>query len=263
MHDRAQALIVAVAFGYTLMIPVSRREPFNSTPNGGQFDFAWPSARTPHGGASYVWRAYRNQEKYPPENTTPRCAEQVSRACRMALWQEVRNTVASHVQPVPPVPRGVACHLATRAACVSVVPVVPVAQALLTPVTPVLPTPPWRSRLALTLPHTRERGVCRLPPAHPRSRSLATVFPAATVALIAPLATSFPAVTAAPCTLLPTNQATPIELHGRVFALQKGLSKASLPAAALLAGPLGDLAEAGMREGGWLAPTVGAWVGVG
>ena len=29
--------------------------PFNSTPVGGQLDFVWPSARTPHGGASYVW----------------------------------------------------------------------------------------------------------------------------------------------------------------------------------------------------------------
>ena len=26
-----------------------------SHPNGGQFDFFWPPARTPHGGASYVW----------------------------------------------------------------------------------------------------------------------------------------------------------------------------------------------------------------
>ena len=24
-------------------------------PNGVQFGFVWPSARTPHGGASYVW----------------------------------------------------------------------------------------------------------------------------------------------------------------------------------------------------------------
>ena len=31
------------------------REPFNSTPDGGQFDFTRLPARTPHGGASYVW----------------------------------------------------------------------------------------------------------------------------------------------------------------------------------------------------------------
>ena len=31
------------------------REPFNFTPHGGQFDFVWLSARTPHG--EYVWRA--------------------------------------------------------------------------------------------------------------------------------------------------------------------------------------------------------------
>ena len=31
------------------------REPFNFTPMGGQFDFVCLPARTPHGGASYVW----------------------------------------------------------------------------------------------------------------------------------------------------------------------------------------------------------------
>ena len=38
-------------------------------PHGGQSDFVWPSARTPHGIALYVWclTARRNQEKYPPE----------------------------------------------------------------------------------------------------------------------------------------------------------------------------------------------------
>ena len=30
-----------------------QREPFNFTPHGGQFDFVWLSARTPHG--AYVW----------------------------------------------------------------------------------------------------------------------------------------------------------------------------------------------------------------
>jgi len=35
----------------------TRREPFNSTPNGGQFDFVWLSARTPHAGPQRVWRA--------------------------------------------------------------------------------------------------------------------------------------------------------------------------------------------------------------
>ena len=39
-------------------------------PHGGQSDFVWLSARTPHRGASYVWCARRNQEKYPPENIT-------------------------------------------------------------------------------------------------------------------------------------------------------------------------------------------------
>ena len=33
--------------------PGMRRGPFNSTPHGGQFDFVWLSARTPHG--AYVW----------------------------------------------------------------------------------------------------------------------------------------------------------------------------------------------------------------
>ena len=32
-----------------------------------EFDFVWLPARTPHGGASYVWWARRNQEKHPPE----------------------------------------------------------------------------------------------------------------------------------------------------------------------------------------------------
>ena len=38
-------------------------------PHGGQPDFVWLSARTPHGGALYVWclTARRNQEKCPPE----------------------------------------------------------------------------------------------------------------------------------------------------------------------------------------------------
>ena len=37
-------------------------------PDGGQSDFVRLPARTPHGGASYVWclAARRNQEKYPP-----------------------------------------------------------------------------------------------------------------------------------------------------------------------------------------------------
>ena len=32
----------------------TRPQPFNSTPHGGQSDFVWLPARTPHGGASYV-----------------------------------------------------------------------------------------------------------------------------------------------------------------------------------------------------------------
>ena len=43
-----------------------RHEPFNSTPMAGQFDFVRLPARTPHGGASYAWRAQRSHEKYPP-----------------------------------------------------------------------------------------------------------------------------------------------------------------------------------------------------
>ena len=37
-------------------------------PDGGQFDFARSSARTPHVGPQYVWMSWRNQEKYPPDN---------------------------------------------------------------------------------------------------------------------------------------------------------------------------------------------------
>ena len=36
-------------------------------PHGGQFEFARSSARTPHGGASYVEVSRRNQERHPPE----------------------------------------------------------------------------------------------------------------------------------------------------------------------------------------------------
>ena len=45
-------------------------------PHGGQSDFVWLSARTPHGGASYVWclTARRNQEKYPPEKYCRSCS---------------------------------------------------------------------------------------------------------------------------------------------------------------------------------------------
>ena len=34
---------------------VRRPEPFNFTPMGGHFDFAWPSARTMHPHGAYVW----------------------------------------------------------------------------------------------------------------------------------------------------------------------------------------------------------------
>ena len=44
-----------------------RREPFNSTPNGGQFDFVRLPARTTHTHGACVWRDQRNQEKHPPE----------------------------------------------------------------------------------------------------------------------------------------------------------------------------------------------------
>ena len=38
-------------------------------PHGGQSDFVWLSARTPHVGPQYVWclTTRQNQEKYPPE----------------------------------------------------------------------------------------------------------------------------------------------------------------------------------------------------
>ena len=36
-------------------------------PDGGTFDFARPSARTPHGGASCVQTSWRTREKHPPE----------------------------------------------------------------------------------------------------------------------------------------------------------------------------------------------------
>ena len=57
------------ATGTRLLFPYASTQPFNFTPNGGQFDFVWLSARTPHVGPQYVWclTARRNQEKYPPE----------------------------------------------------------------------------------------------------------------------------------------------------------------------------------------------------
>ena len=42
------------------VVPASRSIP----PNGGQFEFVWLPARLPHG--ARVWRAQRNQGKYPP-----------------------------------------------------------------------------------------------------------------------------------------------------------------------------------------------------
>ena len=42
-------------------------------PHGGQFDFVWLSARTPHGGASYVWRvvSQTKSREIPTRNTLP------------------------------------------------------------------------------------------------------------------------------------------------------------------------------------------------
>lgn len=56
---------------------------------------------------------------------------------------------------------------------------------------------------------------------------------------------------------------TPTEMQGRVFALQKGLQQFSLPLAAVLAGPLADIAEPLLLPGGVLEDTAGAWIGVG
>ena len=44
----------------------TRREPYNCTPMGVNLYFARSSARTPHGGASYVQMSGRNQETHPP-----------------------------------------------------------------------------------------------------------------------------------------------------------------------------------------------------
>lgn len=59
---------------------------------------------------------------------------------------------------------------------------------------------------------------------------------------------------------------TPPGMHGRVFALQKGLARASLPLAAIVAGPLGDFVEPLLQQPqGALARSLvgGAMVGTG
>ena len=75
--DRRPRFIMPPPFRFFKSIPTTTPTPDESCryvsravqfhPHGGQFDFVWPPARTPHGGASYVWCARRNQEKYPPE----------------------------------------------------------------------------------------------------------------------------------------------------------------------------------------------------
>jgi MFS family permease len=55
-----------------------------------------------------------------------------------------------------------------------------------------------------------------------------------------------------------------LDVQGRVFALRRMLSQATLPAAILAAGPLADwLFEPLMRDGGRLAERLGPWIGVG
>ena len=49
------------------------------------------------------------------------------------------------------------------------------------------------------------------------------------------------------CRMALWQDCTPLHLHGRIFALQKGLSKAALPLAAVLAGPLCDVSFISLR----------------
>jgi hypothetical protein len=57
--DRCSRIISPLSFRYNnTKITIAdadgtRHEPFNSTPDGGQFDFVWLPARTPRG--AYVW----------------------------------------------------------------------------------------------------------------------------------------------------------------------------------------------------------------
>lgn len=57
---------------------------------------------------------------------------------------------------------------------------------------------------------------------------------------------------------------TPPEMHGRVFALQRGVAGLAMPVAAALAGPIVDrVLEPGMASGGGLARVFGPLVGTG
>ena len=49
------------------LVPVYAPRAVQFHPNGGRFSFVWLPARTMHPHGAYVWRAKRNQGKYPPE----------------------------------------------------------------------------------------------------------------------------------------------------------------------------------------------------
>jgi hypothetical protein len=54
------------------------------------------------------------------------------------------------------------------------------------------------------------------------------------------------------------------DVQGRVFAARRLIAQLTIPAAALIAGPLADrVLEPAMQSGGALAPIFGSWVGVG
>ena len=62
--------------------------PVRLHPNGGQLDFVWLPARTPH--RAHVWWAKRNQEKYPPEKYYRSCARAGCRK-RVSTWVRWRG----------------------------------------------------------------------------------------------------------------------------------------------------------------------------
>jgi MFS transporter, DHA3 family, macrolide efflux protein len=56
----------------------------------------------------------------------------------------------------------------------------------------------------------------------------------------------------------------PYHLHGRIFALNQMIAFSTMPLGFILAGPLAERTfEPLLAPGGWLAPTVGALIGVG